>query len=86
MFCRLRADPRKVRTAIGRAGRRWRATVHLRDSYLMVSRVRLDPARAMRAALRAADRAGFGGIDLDMQLAYEHPQITRITITGKARA
>lgn len=79
---RFRADPRRVRVAVRRDGDEWVATVsprlgvpvltaaHLRRSWSARSR---SPLKALAKALRAADDAQLGGMDLSMGWAYEHP-------------
>lgn len=73
---RLRADPKKIRVSIRRAGNLWRVVVRSLITDSMTSAGNQDPGVALRYALEAASRLGddFEGLDLDMQWAYEHPQ------------
>ena len=72
-LARFRADPKKIRCSIRPCKRGWRAIVAIRDSDFSRSAESKNPETAMFRALKRAEDAGFKGIDLGMQWAYDHP-------------
>ena len=73
-LARFRADPAKVRVSVRRYGQRWLATVRAaKQPAVEWSRQARHPVIAVILALRAAERGGVKGVDLDMSCSYFHP-------------
>lgn len=78
-YARFVADPSKLRvsTRMQRDGS-YKVTITIRawtpvGAVRSVSCTRHTPPEAVSDALRAAERAGFPGLNLDGEWAYDHP-------------
>lgn len=76
-LARLRANPKRVRVAIRRMpDGRWLATVQSREDGRAVGCLHNVALRALARAIRSASDAKFPGVDLGMDWAYVHPQLS----------